>query len=118
MSEQEINLAIADACGRNGWWCPQCKKLVPEESLGYQCRHANCTESARQAPNYVGDLNAMAEAEETLTDEQLVTMHDRLGCIIVGQSAMKNYMARDRWVWRGTARQRAEAFLRTLGIRR
>jgi hypothetical protein len=53
--------------------------------------------------DYCTDLNAMHEAEESLTDDQLWRM-------------ARNIERNDeQWYFRATARQRAEAFLRTLG---
>jgi hypothetical protein len=58
--------------------------------------------------NYCTDLNAMHEAEKVLTDEQCVFIRLHL------RERLENHPA-SRYVWNATARQRAEAFLRTLG---
>jgi hypothetical protein len=62
-------------------------------------------------PNYCTDLNAMHEAEKTLTKEQVreyqCYMYDMACEIQVTQGRWMPYSA--------TARYRAEAFLRTLG---
>jgi hypothetical protein len=52
--------------------------------------------------NYTHDLNAMHEAEATLTEDQLW---------IMARQIERND---EQWYFRATARQRAEAFLRTL----
>jgi hypothetical protein len=56
-----------------------------------------------EIPDYANDLNAMHEAEETLGPEQARQYHNRLG----RTGAV--------WLWHATARQRCEAFLRTIG---
>jgi hypothetical protein len=54
--------------------------------------------------DYCANLNAMHEAESILTEDQLW---------IMARQIEKNW--EDQWYFRATARQRAEAFLRTLG---
>jgi len=58
-------------------------------------------------PRFTTDLNAIHEAELTLTHEQCDTFTEYLW----------NFRGNDRsyFIWRSTAAQRAEAFLRTLG---
>lgn len=117
MNDTEIRIAIAEACGRNGWWCPQCKKLVSEYSLGYQLRHANCTESARQMPDYPNDLNAMHEAIKTLNKRQLYRFSYEL-CALTGFNFTDfdaNSNSDLTYLICASARQWAEAFLRTIG---
>ena len=82
MNNQQINAAIAEACG----WT--------EHPDGYY----------DSIPNYCADLNAMYEAEGTLNEDQLWQM---------AREIEKNW--EDQWYFRATARQRAEAFLKTLG---
>jgi len=53
--------------------------------------------------DYCANLNAMHEAEATLTEDQLWRM------------AREIERNDEQWYFRATARQRAEAFLRTLG---
>jgi hypothetical protein len=57
----------------------------------------------RRMMDFCNDLNAMHEAEATLTEDQLW---------IMARQIEKNW--EDQWYFRATARQRAEAFLRTL----
>lgn len=110
MTDDQQRIEIAEFTGRNGWWCPQCKKLVSEYALGYQNRHANCTESAMQTPDYLNDLNAMHEAEKTLIDASV--RYDYLSTLdsVVGHPKEATFAA-----VHATARQRAEALLRTIG---
>ncbi len=88
MNDNEINIAIAEACG----WRPD------KRGLGWLSPHGYYAPE----PDYLTDLNAMHSAEETLNSEQLDEYHVQL--------IMKTYR-----IYRATARQRAEAFLRTLG---
>jgi len=85
MTDEKINAAIAKACGWKG--CSRCSD--PECAYNFM-------------PNYCNDLNAMHQAEETLPDGDLWTMKYNLPL----QGGLE---------FRSTARQRAEAFLRTLG---
>jgi hypothetical protein len=86
MTDEQINAVIAQACGWKG--CLECNDPICEDNF---------------IPNYCADLNAMHKAEWSLTDDQLWRM-------------ARNIERNDeQWYFRATARQRAEAFLRTLG---
>jgi hypothetical protein len=89
MTDQEINVAIAEACGKDMRICPA---------------HHSRTCCGRQGnfPDYCTDLNAMHEAEKMLTTVQCAKYETHLG----------NTCNR---VWHATPRQRAEAFLRVIG---
>lgn len=86
MSSQEINEAIAKACGRqrnpDGGWYPDNGLRVGTQAI----------------PDYCGDLNAMHEAENVLDETQAEDYEELL----------RGYG------FHATARERAEAFLRTL----
>lgn len=86
MTNEQINVAIAEACGWKG--CPECNDPICEDNF---------------IPNYCKNLNAMHQAEWSLTDDQLWRM------------AREIERNDEQWYFRATARQRAEAFLRTLG---
>jgi len=102
MTNEQINVAIAEACGwaditritSNGWLH---KKLV-----GTHKGMPVTFDVHTPIPDYCNDLNAMHQAEETLPDGELWTMKYNLP----SQGGLE---------FRSTARQRAEAFLRTLG---
>lgn len=87
MTDEQINAAIADATGWTAIWGEGCD------------------------PDYCGDLNEMHEAEKTLShrDEGMyfLTLKQIVGDLIWYRDTCRNY--------RATARERAEAFLRTLG---
>jgi hypothetical protein len=68
----------------------------------------------RPTPDYCNDLKAMHEAEKILTGDQL------LDYMLNMQSVLVRNPNRDKWtvgreLMHATDRQRAEAFLRTLG---
>ena len=77
MKPEQQQVAIEEACGWTVWSCG--------------------------VPDYLNDLNAMHEAENSLTTSQMTTMsqylHRKIGVL---------------WGF-ATAAQRAEAFLRTIG---
>jgi len=90
MTNEQINAAIAEACGRkrrpDGDWYPD-----------------NGSAGTQAIPNYCTDLNAMHEAEKGLEDPDCY--EEWLADVCGGTS----------YLFHATARQRAEAFLRTLG---
>jgi len=92
MTDQQINAAIAETCGRrrnrNGGW-------YPDNGWDF---------GTQGIPDYCNDLNAMHEAEELLKGKQFEAYGIEL-----------NDIEGSLWGIRATARQRAEAFLRTLG---
>ena len=93
MNDTEQRIAVAEACG----WTrlrshPLSRWLSPHGGSWYD------------APNYINDLNAMHEAEKTLTDDQLITYEGWL-IAVAGISSR-----------RATAKERCDAFCLTLGI--
>jgi hypothetical protein len=89
MTEEQINRAIAEACD-----ICHVAKVVPmyKTPQGW----------VLDCPDYCNDLNAMHEAEKTLTSAQLLDY-----VALLFDATYESTLA--------TARQRAEAFLRTLG---
>jgi hypothetical protein len=101
MTDEQINVAIAEACG----WT-QIEQHPPDDTLYGQ--HPSCTDEVNKyyeypIPNYCNDLNAMHEAEEMITGVIWRDYFERLQRYGKASGI------------RATARQRAEAFLRTLG---
>lgn len=106
MSTDQINVAIAELCGWtvvNGVIC----NTIPDN-------HGDpMLEPVGNLPDYHGSLDAMAQAEATLTDGEdehyWVTLH----------RITDSWAARDWEDWKAvgsaTAAQRAEAFLRVKG---
>ena len=96
MTDEQINRAIADACGwsmEDGVWV--------WTADGIDCTYYELWD-------WANDLNAMHEAEKVLTDAQCVFFRTYL------REQFGPHPA-SLYVWHATARQRAEAFLRTVG---
>lgn len=98
MTDEQINKAIAKACG-----------ITQPDQYGTLYRTKNNWEY--NCPDYCSNLNAMHEAEKVLTIPQekdyFLNLEEIVGDLIWFRSAPKSH--------RATARQRAEALLRTLG---
>jgi hypothetical protein len=94
MTDKQINAAIAKACG----WT-EFRDNVTAKAPGEQLNRVFFI------PDYCNNLNAMHEAENCLSLNDRNHYIDALGTIY-----------KDSWKFAtATARQRAEAFLRTLG---
>ena len=114
MNPEAQRIAIAEACGwkyvegldvpslsySGARKCGDCW-VCPKRGAGY---------GEYEPPNYLTNLNAMREAEDTLTTDQLVQQAEWIG-------ACSSEMHVKAWVilLRATAAQRAEAFLRVIG---
>jgi hypothetical protein len=101
MSDEQINMAIAKACG---WYEEDNESEIcwTRRELTY-CLHED------ELPEYCNDLNAMHEAEKTIRNDKWKWL-----------SFCNNLDDKCENEWNAggihaTARQRAEAFLRTLG---
>jgi hypothetical protein len=98
MTNEQINIAIFEIFGwkwepeKNSFFHPENGRLKPKYAL-----------------DYCNDLNAMHEAEKTLTKEQVRVYSDFLA-----HSPHESCWA-SCTIWHQTSRQRAEAFLKTLG---
>ena len=131
MTDEQINIAIAEAIPESArWWarwdlgkgvvlhnqcesCGGCGELGGEQ-CGYSC--PKCDGSGVQpkpiyyGPNFAEDLNAMHEAEKTMSLEQCRTYGNFLG-----DTPNEDASWSCRYIWSIPARQRAEAFVRTIG---
>jgi hypothetical protein len=137
MTDEQINIAISEACEVKPvlveWWA-----FKEDEKGGRVCFHADTKcevekwidslpegswakdyipKAFYRYPDYCNDLNAMHEAEKTLDFEQAELFEDEL-CDVTFKN---NKRLENPPPWRfsvchATARQRAEAFIRTLGI--
>lgn len=116
MTEQEQNIAIAEATGtEHGLVCPS-HGLVPyERAVIPKCPW--CERGLSQiAPDYTGSLDAMHEAEKTLTQDQQRNYWTHLLTIRAREAVRPaTEHSRDTFAFMATAAQRAEAFLRTIG---
>lgn len=134
MTPEAQRIAIAEACGKkdtclSGRW----KKLDIQYSSGidsYECE--NCgyidersgmgtfTPHAKPIPDYLNDLNAMAEAEEHIGSQRRLyasNLQDVCGNYAVGVvTSYEDQLLRLFHLVHASAPQRAEAFLRTLGL--
>ena len=104
MKDNQINQAIAEACG----WTDVHFSLAATDEFPTERRVVgippkHCTHDV--APNYCADLNAMHDAEKFLRDANLLFEYG----MHITNSHHYEYLLR------ATARERAEAFLRTLG---
>ena len=94
MTDEKINAAIAEACGWKG-------NLI--------CRDLNGDLWQSDLPNYCTDLNAMHEAEKVIFSDWNPFYATQLARVT------NSHYSDDSSFFCATARQRAEAFLRTLG---
>jgi hypothetical protein len=102
MTNDQINAAIAEACG----WVPDCDLGIWWDQYG----NAIIT-----PPNYCNDLNAMHEAEQHLWRKDWFMRYDYVDELGKLQNPHNWQRMEASDMLDATARQRAEAFLRTLG---
>ena len=107
MSPEAQRIAIAEACG----WTVN---PDPKDHSGYRYYAPKGTSPSlgRHAlPDYLHNLNAMHEAENTLTEKQRCRYSDELYSVAINHAAETG-----KWRYLSmTSAQRAEAFLRTIG---
>ena len=95
MRDDNIRLAIAGACG----WT-KIKRPLPMGDKQW-CYTADL-------PDYLNDLNACHEMEGTLTEAQYIVYGSHLWDVLcIEKKGVR--------LWHATARQRCEAFLKTIG---
>jgi hypothetical protein len=111
MSDEQINIAIAKACG---WLLV---KACDGSLIG---KLKNEQGPMDEIPDYCDDLNAMHEAEKMLTKEQLYNYGNKLDRITLPKTSMEMcYIESPEAgmypdLFCATAAQRARAFLETL----
>lgn len=110
MTPEEKRIKIAEICGWSHrttdwgtyWWHEERNKSLPPGDDGF-----------RECPDYLNDLNAMHEAEETMDDRHaFMCWFQEMG----GAAPFLSFGAPDH-VWRiahATAAQRADAFLEVM----
>ena len=115
MTDEQINAAIAETCGwkwhdhadcmakKEGWTMPEKWIMRPDGELVF--RH--------DIPNYCSDLNAMHEAEKILAPKNWNNFSEKWWDYCDFLTFCCNHDTKQSF--HATARQRAEAFLRTLG---
>lgn len=105
MSDNEINEAIAKECG---WVCEDISSdSNPEDRACWS--NSKTGEVQRRCPDYVNDLNLMAQAEDAVFGERDI-YHEAL-TEVVERDNDPLPVSECRGTYRATARQRAEAFL-------
>jgi hypothetical protein len=110
MTDEQINIAIAEACGWTKGW---------NFNTGYPTDKPD-EFHLESLPDYLNDLNAMHEAEKMLTKEQLYNYGNKLDRITLPKTSMEMcYIESPEAgmypdLFCATAAQRAEAFLRTI----
>jgi hypothetical protein len=111
MNPEQKRLAIAEACG----WIVKSKGSFtfvypPNKTTGngYQVNDIMHPKIIRLLPDYLNDLNAMHEAEKTLTPTQ---QNDYCFTIMDIQNSGGGFAR-----LHATAAQRADAFISTLGL--
>lgn len=113
MTDQEINIAIAEACG----WTLDDDTVTKPDGSRY-ARHDGLREIPLSdiIPNYAHDLNAMHEAEKTLESGRV---HEEYYYTTLAEMLCADELAETwahyRVLIHVAARQRAEAFLKTVG---
>jgi hypothetical protein len=104
MTNEQINAAIAEACGWTG--IHDSGPWHNHKLWGYPpMKHGQGGNAYKYLPDYCADLNAMHDAEKVLRDKELLFEYG----MHISNSHHYEYLLR------ATARERAEAFLRTLG---
>jgi hypothetical protein len=107
MTTDDINQAIAESVG----W------VIPDNCINCVMRpdgkkiFFNPLSEENPLPKYTEDLNAMHEVEKTLDVDVNINGSPRY----VYAGHIYNIVGRDCQPFRATARQRAEAYLRTVG---
>lgn len=97
MTDEQMRIKIAEACG----WIHH--HMRPSETE----RHQKKWYYLSDLPDYLNDLNAMHEAEKVLKGGMRSKYDAELTLI-----CLRDY----NFIWESTARQRAEAFLKTLNL--
>jgi hypothetical protein len=119
MNEYNQKIAIAEAC----WWTreyadvPTWNGRLNNYKGGYEPirtlvfrRKEKCV-IAENLPDYLNDLNAMREAEQTLPRDKQDFYDHYLSVIVMPCGANRDFL-----LIHATAAQKAEAFLKTLNL--
>lgn len=106
MTDTEIRAAIAEACG---WERVNGAIGIPPKDADNQCFIGGSNDWAF-IPDYCENLNAMNQAEKMLNSDQQVTYFSNLRDILASRHYLHLYFD----VATASARQRAEAFIKTV----
>lgn len=105
MNPKKQRITIAEACGLEVLHAAGKARAMVRQEL---CTGAASTDW-KVMPDYLSDLNAMHEAEKVLTVDERFSYVRKLCRLLAVSSAEFAFI-------HATAAQRAEAFLRTLGL--
>lgn len=114
MTDQEINIAIAEACG---WKREDVINPLGGASVELWTCGTQRVVTSEALPEYCNDLNAMHRAEVHLENEMAIC--DQYWKQLAEQTMADDdelaTVTRYRYIGNATAHQRAEAFLRAIG---
>lgn len=136
MTDQEMNDAVAKACGKTSWlivkdgwyYKPGANGYTDDVATAGRFSEAEARSHLRSSgeievyrepsPDYGKDLNAMHDAEQTLDEGQCGKYHEFIDDLQAYATQDRgedgpSYPAQDYW-FHSTAAQRREAFLRTI----
>lgn len=107
MTDEQINIAIAEACGWHDL------SIVDKTACGLKQKVTSLNGRYGPIPDHVNDLNAMHEVEEMLSEDE----RQNYWIELYGFAPRRVFSThKDNWqMIHPTARQRAEAFLKTIG---
>ena len=114
MTDDEINIAIAEACG----WRFSPLAHIESKPFATMCWIApnGADWQMQKLPDYCNDLNAMHEAEQSLWDRDWSLRHEFVNNLARIMNPIHGYRMQEAIdLLDATARQRAEAFLRAIG---
>ncbi len=113
MNKEKQRITIAEACGYkkgNVLWLSF--DIWEKNHIQHALERVELADWTYLAlPDYLNDLNAIHEAEKILTADQCETFNH----ILHHQKADTSLVC-SSWAWHATASERAEAFLKTLGL--
>jgi hypothetical protein len=114
MNKEEQRIAIAEACGwkrsdlRPSWCHPDNWSMAKNGSYEVWV-------SRDKLPDYLNDLNAMHEAEKMSLSGSTAWLEFAVNLMRVLEAEQMSELNGMTCILQATARQRAEAFLRTIG---
>lgn len=103
MTDEQMRIKIAESVGYKELFMDNGKSMVPQR---WESPYDEFCYVAERLPDYLNDLNAMHEAEGILTNEQI-----EVYCSLLQKPQWGIW-----WAISATARQRAEAFIKTLNL--
>lgn len=117
MKDEEINRAIAEACGWKRVTLGTQSRFDKEPRGWLSPKHESWNCAVGEPPNYTKSLNACHEMELQLKGGRQ-DEHSEVSAYIENLTSVCADCLESTWDWdliHATARQRAEAFLRTIG---